>query len=154
MEAEALVSTLHFYAGNPGIYGNHKAGPNGWRGQLLAQKNRVMLSCLQLQVLPPPCRFSHSRCPLAQCKKTSCMNPEIEPPLPCLSTSLTQSFSLSLSLNVYEPLGAVYEKFIGSVGRVANLMLNVGSVFPLSCHDTTCFSCVSANGLLQREQRW
>lgn len=34
MEAEALVSTLHFYAGNPGIYGNHKAGPNGCRGQL------------------------------------------------------------------------------------------------------------------------
>lgn len=33
MEAEAFDSTLHFYVGNPGVYGNHKAGPNGCLGQ-------------------------------------------------------------------------------------------------------------------------
>lgn len=55
--------------------------------------------------------------------------PKLDPlPHVCV-LSVTHSVSLTLSLNVYEPLGAVYEKFIGSVGRVANLMLNARSVF-------------------------
>lgn len=43
------------------------------------------------------------------------------PPL----SSFLFSLSLPLSLNVYEPLGTVYKKFIGSLRRGASLMLNV-----------------------------
>lgn len=61
------------------------------------------------------------------------------PPMP---VSAAHSVFLALSHNVYEPLGTVYKKFIGSVGRVADLMLNVGSFFSLLCRDTTRSSCV------------
>lgn len=49
MEAEAFVSTPHFYVGNPDIYGNHKAGPNGCLGQLQAprstERRSLIYSC-------------------------------------------------------------------------------------------------------------
>lgn len=73
----------------------------------------------------------------------------------CLPHSLSLSRILSLSLNVYEPPGAVYEKFIGSVGRVANIMLNIGSVFSPPHAMTPPVSHVFQQmGLFQREQRW
>ncbi len=111
----------------------------------------VLFTAAVEQVLPPPCKFSHSRCPcVLDARKHLVRTPEWDPPLPTMPVSAAHSVFLALSLNVYEPLGTVYKKFIGSVGRVAGLMLNVGSFFSLLSHDTTRFSCVWANGLRLR----
>lgn len=71
----------------------------------------------------------HARCKATFCEESE-MGPSLPPPHVCLFCSLNLFLlPLSLSLNVYEPLGTVHKKFIGSLRRVASLMLDVGSFF-------------------------
>lgn len=127
MEAEALVSTPHFYAGNPGIYGNHKVGPNGWQGQLWAQKNTEWRSlvdsceCCHLPVSSATASLS------LRSTQKNISRPQNGTPRPLLLSPANAVF-LALTFGVYEPLGTVYEKFIGSVGQVAGLMLDLSSL--------------------------
>lgn len=71
---------------------------------------------------------------------------------PSIPVSVAHSVFPALSLNVYEPLGTVYKKFIGSLRRVASLMLNVFS--PSYAMIPTVSHAFERTGLPLREQRW
>ena len=93
-----------------------------------------------------------------RCKKTFCEDPEIGPPLPHCAPSLplTHTFPLSLSQCLWTSGGTVYKKFMGSVGRIASLMLNAGSFFFFFPDVMTppVSHVFEQNELLQWKQRW
>lgn len=116
MEAEASVSTLHFYVGNLGVYGNHKVGPNGSLGQLWALKNTerhsLVNSCYGASA--GTSLYLSSAAGVPACTKQERF---FRTPPPHCSGSRSLVLVLSpppLSLNAHKPLGTVYKKFIGS----------------------------------------
>lgn len=120
MEAEALVSTLHFYVGNLGVYGNHKVGPNGSLGQLWAltntERHSLGNSCCGASAATSLCVSSAAGVQACMKQERFFWGPLHPIPLAIthLFYSCPLSLFLSLSLHAHKPLGTVYKKFIGS----------------------------------------
>lgn len=92
-----------------------------------------------------------------RCKKTFCEDPGMGPPPSRCALSLQHTQTFPLSLSMFMNLrGTVYKKFMGSVGRIASLMLNAGSFFFLSPDVMTppVSHVFEQNELLQWKQRW
>lgn len=126
MEAAALVSTPHFMPAIQAFMVIIKQGQMDGGVSSKRSKNTEWRSLVYC------CKCCHLPVSSATAGVYACSVQEnILHRSPCLSCRL--------SLNVYEALGTVYKKFIGSVGRPASLMSNVGVFFPFfpSCYAMT-----------------